>query len=74
MSMAVMHAKKRNSLSRFEFAAPGERKLPLNDAAHVRNAAARLNQTQGIDKEAARRRIAAAERRMGIKGKLAKKG
>ena len=67
--MAVMKAKKRNSLDRWSFAAPEERKLPLNDAAHVRNAAARLNQTEGIDKAAAKKRIQAAEKRFGIKGK-----
>ena len=64
--MAVLKAKTRNHLSHWEFAAPAERKLPINDAAHVRNAAARLNQTQGIDKKAAAAKIRATEKRMGI--------
>lgn len=68
--VAVMKAKKRASLSEWEFAAPAERKLPINDAAHVRAAASRLNQTQGIDKAAAAKKIAAAEKKLGIgKGK-----
>jgi len=65
--MAVMHAKKRNKLSGWEFAAPAERKLPISDAAHARNAMARLNQTQGINKAAAKKRILAAEKKFGVK-------
>ena len=41
--MAKMKAAKRNHLEHWQFAAPAEKKLPINDAAHVRNAAARLN-------------------------------
>ena len=58
-----------NRMPRTAFAFPKERKEPLNDARHVRNAVARFDQVEGVtDKEraAAWRRIRAAARRFGV--------
>src|SRR5437763_1946282 len=68
--MAELRAAKRNKLKGKQFAAPHERKLPVNDPAHARNAMARLNQTHGLsaeEKKAAKRKILAAYKRFGIK-------
>ena len=51
------------------FAFPKERKEPLNDAAHVRNAVARFDQVEGVsdqERDAAWRRIRAAARKFGV--------
>lgn len=51
------------------FAFPAERKEPLTDAAHVRNAVARFNQVQGVtdeERDAAWKRIRAAARQYGV--------
>jgi len=53
--------------SRFAF--PKERKEPLNDAQHVRNAIARFDQVEGVsesERDAAWRRIRAAARKYGV--------
>jgi hypothetical protein len=39
--MAKLTAKKRNSLKTSSFAEPGERKFPINDKSHARNALSR---------------------------------
>jgi hypothetical protein len=60
-----MTADKRRSLPRERFAFPKERKEPLNDARHVRNAVARFNQVEGVsdsERDAAWRRIRRAAR------------
>ena len=49
--MPELNDKKRNRLPDSEFAFPKERKEPLTDAGHVRNASARFNQVQGVSKE-----------------------
>lgn len=62
--------KKKKSLSSSDYAFPRLKKLPLIDAAHVRNAMARFNQTQGMTPEERRiaiKRIIAAAKRFGIK-------
>jgi hypothetical protein len=49
-----------------EFAFPKERKEPLTDARHVRNAIARFDQVEGVDdaeRDQAWKRIVAAARR-----------
>ena len=59
----------KNRMSRSTFAFPKERKEPLNDARHVRNAVARFDQVEGVtdkEREAAWRRIRAAARRFGV--------
>jgi hypothetical protein len=52
-----------------KFAFPKERKEPLNDASHVRNAVARFDQVEGVsdkERDAAWRRIRAAARKYGV--------
>jgi hypothetical protein len=67
--MAQLDTEERNELNNQEYAwieENGERHLPINDEAHVRNAIARFGQTQfdepGAKEEAARRIVAAAKR------------
>ena len=51
------------------FAFPEERKEPINDAQHVRNAVARIDQVEGVsnqERDAAWRRIRAAAREYGV--------
>jgi|SRR5579872_3230127 len=51
------------------FAFPKERKEPLNDARHVRNAVARFDQVEGVsdaERDAAWRRIRSAARKFGV--------
>jgi hypothetical protein len=58
-----------HELSSAKFAFPKERKEPLTDARHVRNAMARFSQVEGVSKserDAAWRRIAAAAKKYGI--------
>jgi hypothetical protein len=43
-----MSAAEKDDLSDRQFAFPDERKEPLNDAAHVRNAIARFDQVEGV--------------------------
>lgn len=60
---------KRNDLPRERFAFPKERKEPLTDARHVRNAVARFDQVEGVtdaERDAAWRRIRAAARQFGV--------
>jgi hypothetical protein len=67
-NMADLTTKKRNSLSSQSFACPRDRKLPINDAAHVRNAMARFDQVESkfCHPATARRRILAAAKKFGI--------
>ena len=46
--MSELSEKQRNDLDEDQFAFPKERKEPLNNAAHVRNAIARFNQVKGV--------------------------
>jgi hypothetical protein len=58
-----------NDLPRSEFAFPKERKEPLTDARHVRNAIARFNQVEGVsdaERDEAWKRILAAAKRHGV--------
>jgi hypothetical protein len=66
--MAKLDTEKRESLASSQFACPLDRKLPINDAAHVRNAMARFDQviTNECHPEAARRRILVAAKRFGV--------
>ena len=56
----------KNSLPKKQFAFPDERKEPLNDARHVRNAIARFDQVEGVSDaesdQACKRIVAAAKR------------
>ena len=52
-----------------EFAFPKERKEPLTDARHVRNAIARFNQVEGVtdkERDQAWRRIVRAAKQFGV--------
>jgi hypothetical protein len=52
-----------------QFAFPKERKEPLVDAAHVRNAVARFDQVEGVtdaERDRAWRRIEAAAKKFGV--------
>jgi predicted Ser/Thr protein kinase len=64
-----LSTQKRNRMSRETFAFPKERKEPLNDARHVRNAIARFDQVEGVsdqERDAAWRRIRTAARKYGV--------
>jgi hypothetical protein len=58
-----------NQLSQSDFAFPEERKEPLTDAGHVRNAIARFDQVEGVsdaERDEAWKRIQQAARRFGV--------
>jgi hypothetical protein len=64
-----MSAEEKNSLADQEFAFPKERKEPLTDASHVRNAIARFDQVEGVsdaERDEAWQRILAAAKRHGV--------
>ena len=46
--MSELTTRKRDKIPATKFAFPKERKEPLNDADHVRNAVARFNQVEGV--------------------------
>src|SRR5690349_20235752 len=67
--MAELSEKQRDSLDEEQFACPKERKEPLNNASHVRNAMARFNQVEGVsddERDAAWRRIKTAAKKHGV--------
>jgi hypothetical protein len=67
--MASQTQKTRDNLPDSAFAFPEQRKEPLNDAAHVRNAIARFDQVEGVsdaDRDKAWKRIRAAAKRHGV--------
>jgi hypothetical protein len=67
--MSKLKTEDRQEISDKEYAFPKERKEPLEDAAHVRNAIARFNQVEGVseaEKDAAWGRIKAAAKKFGV--------
>jgi hypothetical protein len=67
--MAKLDTEKRDDLKGNNFAFPKQRKEPLEDAAHVRNAVARFNQVEGAseeEKDEAWKRIQAAAKKFGV--------
>ena len=67
--MSKMNESDRDQLSGGEFAFPKERKEPLHDAAHVRNAIARFDQVQGVtddERDAAWHRIRQAAKKFNV--------
>lgn len=67
--MARLSTRQQNRMRRETFAFPKQRKEPLNDASHVRNAVARFDQVEGVsdsEREAAWRRIRSAARKYGV--------
>ena len=66
---AGLSSQQRNRMRTTTFAFPKERKEPLNDARHVRNAVARFDQVEGVsdeERDAAWRRIRTAARKYGV--------
>jgi hypothetical protein len=67
--MAELSEKQRDDLDEDQFAFPKERKEPLNNASHVRNAIARFNQVEGVsddERDAAWRRIKKAAEKFDV--------
>ena len=64
--MNTLSTDARNDLEKGEFAFPEQRKEPLENASHVRNAIARFNQVKGVsddERDAAWKRIKAAAKK-----------
>ena len=64
-----LNAAERNAMPADEYAFPRERKEPLNDAKHVRNAIARFDQVRDVsdaERAEAFRRIKRAAKRFGV--------
>lgn len=67
--MAELSEKQRDNLDEDKFAFPEQRKEPLEDASHVRNAIARFNQVEGVsddDRDAAWTRIKKAAKKFDV--------
>jgi len=67
--MTELSEKQRDDLDEDQFAFPKERKEPLNNASHVRNAIARFDQVEGVsddERDAAWRRIKKAADKYGV--------
>jgi hypothetical protein len=67
--MAELDAKARDALDDEKFAFPKQRKAPLEDARHVRNALARFDQVKDVtdsERDEAWRRIKAAAKKFDV--------
>jgi hypothetical protein len=67
--MSELSEKQRDDLDEDQFAFPKERKEPLNNASHVRNAIARFDQVEGVsdsERDAAWKRIKNAADKFGV--------
>jgi Sec7-like guanine-nucleotide exchange factor len=67
--MTELSEKQRDDLDEDQFAFPKERKEPLNNASHVRNAIARFDQVKGVsddERDAAWKRIKKAADKYGV--------
>ncbi|HVU31349.1 MAG TPA: DUF6582 domain-containing protein [Sphingomicrobium sp.] len=67
--MSELDAKDRQELEDSKYAFPKERKEPLNDASHVRNAIARFDQVEGVsdhERDEAWKRIRKAADKFGV--------
>jgi hypothetical protein len=67
--MAELNEKQRDRLDEDQFAFPKERKEPLNNASHVRNAIARFDQVEGVsdsERDDAWKRIKKAADKFGV--------
>ena len=70
--MSELNQKDRDKLSDPKYAFPKERKEPIENASHVRNAIARFNQVKGVnddERDAAWKRILAAAKKFGVEVK-----
>jgi hypothetical protein len=64
--MSKINEATRDHIAEEDFAFPKERKEPIHDAAHVRNAIARFKQVQGVsdaERDAAWKRIQSAAKK-----------
>lgn len=67
--MAELSTEQRKKLDKGSFAFPDQRKEPLENANHVRNAIARFNQVKGVsddDRDAAWKRIKTAAKKFDV--------
>ena len=67
--MSELSEKQRDKLDQDQFAFPKERKEPLNNASHVRNAMARFDQVEGVsdhERDEAWKRIKKAADKFGV--------
>ncbi len=67
--MSKLNTDEREDLADSTFAFPEQRKEPLEDASHVRNAIARFNQVEGVsdeERDAAWKRIKAAAKKYDV--------
>jgi hypothetical protein len=67
--MATLDKEHRDEMPKKEFAFPKQRKEPLEDASHVRNAIARFNQVEGVtddERDDAWKRIKSAARKFNV--------
>jgi hypothetical protein len=67
--MSKLGTEERDDLRPGDFAFPKQRKGPLEDASHVRNAIARFNQVKDVtdaDRDSAWKRIEAAAKKYGV--------
>jgi hypothetical protein len=67
--MSALDKEHRDALPQKEFAFPKQRKEPLEDASHVRNAIARFNQVEDVtdeERDDAWKRIQSAARKFGV--------
>jgi hypothetical protein len=67
--MAKLTKPVRDRISATKFAFPKQRKEPLENASHVRNAVARFNQVRGVteaERRAAWKRIQSAAKQYGV--------
>ena len=67
--MTKLNEKDRDSLAGTQFAFEKQRKEPIENATHVRNAVARFNQVEGVtdeERDAAWKRIKGAARKFNV--------
>jgi len=67
--VSELNEKQRDKLPKSAFAFPKERKEPLEDASHVRNAIARFDQVEGVsdkERDEAWSRIKKAAKKFGV--------
>ena len=67
--MTKLDSQHRDDLSQSSFAFPKQRKEPLENASHVRNAIARFDQVEGVtddERDEAWKRIRAAAKKFGV--------
>ncbi len=67
--MSKVSEPQKDEMAGEDFAFPKERKEPIHDAAHVRNAIARFNQVKGVsdtERDAAWKRIKAAAKKFDV--------